>query len=681
MPNRLQYEQSPYLLQHANNPVDWFPWGREAFDKAATENKPLLISIGYAACHWCHVMEHESFEDAAVAAYMNQHFVCIKVDREEHPDVDHLYMDALQAMTNQGGWPLNMFATPDKKPFYGGTYFPPRSVYGRASWLEVLRAIHQLWQEQREDVLLQANQMLQHLQQNSLAGLDAHRDKQVTDEDVVATIANLLATADREDGGFGGAPKFPPTGALQLLMEFSQLYPKHPLAAEALSHALFTLDKMMAGGIYDQVGGGFARYATDKKWFIPHFEKMLYDNALMVSVLSAAFRISRKETYAACIKQTIGFCVREMQLSHGGFYCALDADSEGVEGKYYTWTYEEWQNTAKDFHPAVAGWLGILPEGNWEHTNILSLVFSDGEIAASHNLGLAEWQSMKQQALLALLQQRNKRIRPATDDKILLAWNALMLQALCDAYVAIQEKNYLHIATRLADWLWHNFYSEAEGLLHTYKNGQAQIAAKLDDYAYFIKALWQLFSITGKEEQALRALTLLREADDLFLAEDKTFYYFSSTKQADILVRKIDLYDGATPSANAIMMENLWALGHLFEKPGWPEQAEAMLLSQKKVAMRYPSSFARWAVQQQRYARTLYQLIIAARNAVALCLDWHNGGLYPHVSVFCMDKDQPRVAAMQHKFLEGQTMYYLCREGSCRLPANSAECVKGQLGS
>lgn len=675
MSNRLQFETSPYLLQHANNPVDWYPWSEEAFERAQLENKPVLVSIGYAACHWCHVMEHESFEDKAVADFMNEHFISIKVDREEHPDVDHLYMDALQTMTGSGGWPLNMFVTPDRKPFYGGTYFPPQSRYGRSSWMDLLIALHNAWHEKPEEVQLQSDQMLQHLKQASGVSLVAAHEHFITQEDIHTIAGNLLRNADKESGGFGAAPKFPPTGSLQFLLEYAALHTSSDdaLVLESRAHALFSLDRMMEGGIYDQIGGGFARYTTDKDWMVPHFEKMLYDNALMISVLSNAFRITADSRYRTVIEDTLQFCEREWRSGTcPGFYAALDADSEGVEGKFYTWTWPEWNAVMQDAYPAIAEYYGVTEQGNWEDTNILHVAVSAAEICSGHHLETAAWNSMLEEARRKLFTERTKRIRPSTDDKILLSWNALMNIALVDAAIALDNDRYLDQAITHLQWLLHAFRDEQGGLYHVYKNGEAKIPAKLDDYAYLIKALHHAASARFDPALILEADRLMQYVDQHFLSEDKTFYYFSSDQQTDILVRKVELYDGATPAANVVMTENLWSMGHLMERHAWLEQAESMLSTQKQVALRYPSSFARWTVLLQRYQAGWKQLVICGAEADGILKAWNN--VYrPHILYISTKSPAENIPAISRKYVAGKTWIYLCEQFVCGAPVQTIQ--------
>ena len=424
--NHLINESSIYLLQHAHNPVDWYPWGKEALDKSVKEGKPILLSIGYAACHWCHVMERESFEDEETAKLMNEYFINIKVDREERPDIDHIYMDAVQAMTGSGGWPLNVFLTPDLKPFYGGTYFPPVNAHNRISWKEVLQRIHITYQEKKEEINQQADRLTEHLISSNTFGMDVSKENndEFYSEKTLQTIAdNIINSADNVWGGFGKAPKFPQTFSIQYLL----IHYHYTKDINALNIATLALDKMIYGGIYDQIGGGFSRYSTDTKWQIPHFEKMLYDNALLLSVIAEAYQITGNELYAKTIRQTIAFLKREMLSEEGGFYSALDADSEGIEGKFYTWSKSEIDNILGEDAELFCKYFQVTEEGNWEETNILWCKNGLNEFAVENNLNAELIAVIIEVGINKLLKEREKRIRPHLDDKTLLNWNALMI--------------------------------------------------------------------------------------------------------------------------------------------------------------------------------------------------------------------------------------------------------------
>ncbi len=665
--NRLQFEKSPYLLQHATNPVDWYPWGDAAFEAAKNLNRPLLISIGYAACHWCHVMEQESFENDAVADFMNQHFINVKVDREEHPEVDHFYMDALQAISGQGGWPLNMFATPDKQPFYGGTYFPPKAMYGRISWLELLEAVSKTWQDKNDETFAKAAQLTQHLQNASL--LSTKQEPFLNKDDISLMDENLLKEADTVWGGFGNAPKFPNFMAIQFLMEHAY-FSKNEVAQH---HATLTLDKIIAGGIYDQIGGGISRYATDKKWLVPHFEKMLYDNALFIITLADAYRVTQNINYKKSIEETIAFCNRELRNSDGLFYSALDADSEGVEGLYYTWTWEEWTKALPDAHPAVQDYWGVNQKGNWENTNILYRAVEEQEILKKYNLNQEAWHTILNTHKNTLLEVRNKRVRPLTDDKSILSWNAMMNTALVKAGIALCDESYIQQAIVLAKLMMQQFNAADDTLFRVHKD-KAYIAAKLEDYAYWIAALIALGAASGDEHYFIEAKRLSDILEQDFLEDTNTFYYFTSKAQQDIPVRKIELYDGAMPSANSVMMHSLWILGNLFEETKWLERAKQMMCQINTTMLRYPSSFSYWCVFAQRYCFGMVQLVLAGEDALEQERLWEKN-FRPHVVPFVLKNQATTIPAFINKFQAGSTNYYICSDFSCQAPSNRLEFI------
>jgi len=437
--NRLAKENSPYLLQHAHNPVDWYPWGDEALQRAKAEDKPILVSIGYSSCHWCHVMERESFEDETTAAIMNQHFVNIKIDREERPDLDHVYMDALQAMTGSGGWPLNIFLTPELKPFYGGTYFPPVKVHNRGSWKDVLSGVSTAYNERRSEIEAQANELLAHLENANSFGIEKGLSIDIPVEELFLQkhademFANIMQTADKEWGGFGRAPKFPQTFTIRYLLQYYHFTGNN----EALEQACLSLDKMIEGGIYDHVGGGFARYSTDTEWLAPHFEKMLYDNALIVMALSEAYQLTKKELYKKTIIETLRFVENQMTSAEYGFYSALDADSEGVEGKYYTWTKAEVDEILKQNSYLFCRYYDITDHGNWEEVNIPRTKKAAEVFCAENGLDTVVFYEQMEKCLQQLLFEREKRTRPLLDDKLILSWNALMNSAYSKAFAAL----------------------------------------------------------------------------------------------------------------------------------------------------------------------------------------------------------------------------------------------------
>lgn len=660
MPNRLIDEQSLYLQQHAHNPVDWYAWGDEAFAIAKKERKPVLVSIGYAACHWCHVMERESFENDEVAAYMNEHYVCIKVDREEHPDVDHMYMDAVQAIAGNGGWPLNVFVTPDRMPFYGGTYFPPRAMYGRLSWTEILERIKDIWDNSYDQVEMQTKQMTGYLKQISTTpGKGGEWNAAACKQ----TAANMLSAADKDKGGFGKAPKFPATMSIQFLLEHFYYTGNE----EALEHALFSLDSMISGGIYDQVGGGFSRYSVDDEWLVPHFEKMLYDNALLMSVMSDAYMISGKETYKEVIEQTIAFINRELKSGDGGFYSALDADSEGVEGKFYTWNKEDWDEVTDS--AIAAAYFGVTNEGNWEKTNILHRAKNMSAIAAEKEIDVEQVKREVENVKDELYKVRERRVRPALDDKCLLGWNALMNIALQKAGRALQKEAYIEQAAAHMQWMVATYKKDGRWL-HTSKNGITKIDAKLDDLAYLLQAMLMTDN-QDNEHVYEEAISLTKYVQDEFLHEDKSFFYYTSSSQNDIPVRKVDLYDGALPSGNAVMAYNLVLCGIYTGSSAQIEQAYYMLNNMQQ-AVRYPTSFSMWAVYAQRINAGVQVLVITGKNKEKLyeklCASYH-----PHAHILRAKEEGKSIDIFNNKTSHAGSQVYVCDKESCLPPSGDAD--------
>jgi uncharacterized protein len=587
--NRLVSETSPYLQQHAHNPVDWYPWGDEALQRAVAEDKPILVSIGYAACHWCHVMERESFEDEETAAIMNEHFINIKIDREERPDLDHVYMDAVQAMTGSGGWPLNVFLMPGGKPFYGGTYFPPRMAFYRPGWKETLLGVHQAYKERKHELESQAENLTAHLTNANAFGMTASKDS-FTASDLDLIAENMMKQADTVDGGFGAAPKFPQTFTIQYLLRHYH-YTKNEAA---LKQALLSLDKMIYGGIYDQLGGGFARYSTDAEWLAPHFEKMLYDNALLIIVMSEAYQLTKNELYKETIEHTIQFVRRELMSEEGGFFSALDADSEGVEGKFYTWSKEETDRLLGDEAGIFNEFYDVSAQGNWEHTNILRIKQPLAEFASGRGIDPLLLHQKLGRCRQVLMVERSKRIRPLLDDKILLSWNALMNIALSKAYAATLNEDYLDLAVANMRFLEEKF-RVGSTWHHTWKGGKARVPAFLDDLAYLAWAYIHLQEVTGDSSHLLKAKEIAAGIISDYSDESQVMFYYTPDNQPDIIVRKKEIYDGATPSGNAVMAGVLVYLSKVFDLPEWNERSAAMTTSLRSVITRYPTSFGLWA--------------------------------------------------------------------------------------
>jgi uncharacterized protein len=597
MPNNLINETSPYLLQHAHNPVNWYAWGDEALQLAKTQNKPILISIGYAACHWCHVMEKESFENDAVAKIMNENFINIKVDREERPDIDAIYMDAVQAISGSGGWPLNVFLTPDAKPFYGGTYFPPVNAYNRLSWTEVLFNIKQAWLQRNTEITAQAETLMEHLKKSDFSTtLKTNSDENIYTKENCETICkNILQNADIEWGGFGNAPKFPQTFTIQYLLQYYHFSNDE----NALAQALLSINKMLDGGIYDHLGGGLARYSTDKEWLAPHFEKMLYDNALLLNILADAFAITKDEKYSQAIHHIIQFLQNEMEDEEGGFYAAIDADSEGVEGKFYTWQKQEIEDLLGNDGDLFCEFYDVTDEGNWEHSNILRILKPHKQFAIEKNIEEDTLEKILNECKQKLLQHRNKRIRPITDDKILLSWNAMLVKALCKCGAALQHQPYIDKAVDTFTFLIQKFKhaTNENEFYHTYKNNVAKYPAFLDDYACLIQAAIHLQEVTAKSQYLIQSKNFTQFVIENFFDEASGFFYFTHHTQTDVVLRKKEVYDGATPSSNGIMAQNLFYLSIALNEPLWHSLANKMVNHLSIAIVKYPSSFAIWASQ------------------------------------------------------------------------------------
>ena len=677
--NQLIHESSPYLLQHAHNPVQWYPWGEEALKKAKELDIPILVSIGYAACHWCHVMERESFEDEETARYMNEHFVNIKIDREERPDLDHIYMDAVQAIAGNGGWPLNVFLTTDAKPFYGGTYFPPQKAFNRPSWKDVLTNIKDAWMNRREELIVQADKLVEHI---SLSGSLLGSNNIITTDDTGSlfskeqchTIAeNILKTADTLYGGFGAAPKFPQTFCIQYLLAYGHFF-KHK---RSLEHAEFSLQQMLNGGIYDHLAGGMARYSTDSQWLAPHFEKMLYDNALLVSVLADAYQVTHKKIYEDAIHKTLGFFIREMKHAQGGFFAALDADSEGEEGKFYVWDDKEISHILGADAGLYGKWFGVLENGNWEGKNILNISQTEEIFAAENHISVEVLLTLIRNGNEKLLKERNKRPRPITDDKILLGWNALLLTAFCKAAAALGNEYYKEQAVSLFDFLIKKFSKDGMLGFHTYKNNEAKYPAFLDDYAYMIQSCINLQEITGKQEYLLEAKKITAYVIAHFEKEENGFFYYTHKDQSDIITRKVEFYDGAVPSGNSIMAENLFYLGIIFEEKDWERKAENLTKNILQVAVKYPGSFAIWAGIVLKQTMGINEIVVTGKDPANIQKEIL--GMFIPNKVFQAADKEAAFPLLQHKSYGEKPLIYVCRNYHCLAPLGEVNMLKTVL--
>jgi uncharacterized protein len=672
--NRLMQESSPYLLQHAHNPVNWYPWGDEALQKAKEENKPILISIGYAACHWCHVMERESFEDEAIAELMNEKFISIKIDREERPDLDHIYMDAVQALSGSGGWPLNVFLTPDAKPFYGGTYFPPKPAFNRPSWKEVLLNISASFQDKKNEIEAQAENLLSHLlQSNSFweRGLNKEGyqfENIFSKQNLERIYENIMKTADRECGGFGKAPKFPQTLTIQFLLHY------HYFSKDknALDHACLSLDKMIQGGIYDQIGGGFARYSTDNEWLVPHFEKMLYDNALLIIVLCEAYQITKKGLYKQTVEQTIEFIERELSSPDTGFYSALDADSEGVEGKYYVWSREEVEKVLGADSDLFCSFYDVSEKGNWEGINIFHSSRSIHQYAKENGIDKNEFSHFLEASKSKLLARRSLRIRPSLDNKIILSWNALMNIALSKASAAFGNKRYKDIAVRNMRFILQKFNGDKTRLLfHCYTGKEAKFPAFLDDYAFLIAALIQLQEITSDTSYLFKAKELLEYVIQHFGENESSPFFYTHAEQRDVIMRKREIYDGAIPSGNSIMAFNLLYLSIIFNKPEWKEKAINICFTLNKIIISYPASFSTWATLIQAIAYDIPEVVIMGSGLSEELFRVRKEFLHtfiPYKVYQSATRENIEFPLLIHKHIYDKPQIYLCKNYSCRKP-------------
>ena len=670
--NELIHESSPYLQQHAHNPVQWYPWGEKALQLSKTLDKPILISIGYSACHWCHVMERESFEDKQTAVVMNEFFINIKIDREERPDLDNIYMEAVQILTGSGGWPLNVFLTPDGLPFYGGTYFPPETKYNRPSWKDVLFFINDIWINRRQDVLEQANKLTTQINsvsesfKNKFANSQANLIKSDFSDYFFLQIRNkIMGQADTKFGGFGKAPKFPQSFSIRFLLMYSHFY-KDEIAK---AHALFSLTSLMNGGINDQLAGGFARYSTDDEWLVPHFEKMLYDNALITDALCDAFKITGDEIYKDGIEQTLTFCFEIMQNNGGGYYAALDADSEGVEGKFYVWHQEEIENILQDDAALFCKYYGVEKKGNWEHNNILHIKTPLSKFAIQEGIEIESCKLKLKNAVSQLITVRNERIHPAIDDKIILSWNALLLGALCNASATLQEQMYMDKAIVLYEFIIDNFTEDGTIFYHTYKKGEKKQLAFLDDYAFLINACIALQEITGDEKYIEKAKQLTEYVLENFKSAENVLFYYTEINQKDVIIRKVEIYDSAIPSGNSVMAVNLIYLSRIFEKNEWEELAQSMFLVLKQFTEKYPSTFAIWASIMLKHFRGLKEIVVTGQGLHQLrteILKYYIPDMVFQSSI--VEKKYPLLKSKEYK---NHGLIYVCENFSCAEPIDS----------
>lgn len=674
--NRLAQETSPYLLQHQHNPVDWFPWGEAAFKQARQDDKPVFLSVGYSACHWCHVMAHESFENDETAALLNEHFISIKVDREERPDVDAIYMNAVQAMTGQGGWPMTVVMTADGKPFFGGTYFPPDDRYGRPGFRRILLALLDAWQKRREEILKSAEGLTRHLTQ-----LSSFKSEGDLNEGVLTAAQDMLEQQfDTRHGGFGGAPKFPPHSALKLLLRQNDPNARH--MAER------TLNCLARGGIYDHLGGGFARYSVDDKWLVPHFEKMLYDNAQLVQRYAAAYGLTRDPCYQRVIEETLHWVTREMLDASGGFYSALDADSEGVEGEFYVWDEEEVDKLLGEDARLAKAYFGVSSMGNFEGKNILHLPHEKGAIAERFDLSLEAFEAKLATIKTTLFKEREARTRPGLDDKILTSWNGLMLAAFADAGRILKRQDYLDVAIRNAEFIRNKLYQDGR-LFHSYKNGQAKIAGLLEDYAYYGLGLLSLYRATFDSRWLLLAFNLADVITTHFYDADNSGFFSTADYAEKLIVRPKDFFDAAVPSDNGATAEFLLMLARFSDRRDLEEMAASAIKPMVGALAKQPSGFGTLLCALQGLLEPPQEIAIfgdveeADTQALLAVID-ERPRPYTVVALIENEEDEliQKLPFLQNRGrLDGRATAYVCEAGACRLPVTSPEALREQLAA
>ncbi|HRH41644.1 MAG TPA: thioredoxin domain-containing protein [Pyrinomonadaceae bacterium] len=671
--NRLINETSPYLLQHAHNPVDWYAWGDEAFEKAKEEDKPVLVSIGYSACHWCHVMEHESFEDEETAQIMNENFVNIKVDMEERPDVDKIYMNFVQLTTGSGGWPLNVFLTPEKLPFFGGTYFPPVNRYNMPSFKQILTSLADAWATKREEIEFSAGDILKEIK--SVGVLEASASE-LSLEELDVAFHSFARTFDAKNGGFGGAPKFPPSMSLEFLLRYYQRTGEE----NALEIVKKTCQKMANGGIYDQLGGGFHRYAVDAIWLVPHFEKMLYDNAQLVRIYLHLFQITKDDFYKRIAVETLEYIKREMLHEKGGFYSAQDADSEGVEGKFFVWTPKEVEEHLGEKEAQVFNfYYDISEDGNFEEKNILNVRNSLAETAEVFKISQSELHAILSNGCEKLFSQREKRIKPLRDEKVLTAWNGLMLSAFAEASAILQSEDYLQIAQKNADFILENMQKDGY-LLRSWKDGTAKLNAYLEDYANFADGLIELFQVSGEIKYLQEAKRLAEILINEFWDEENGGFFFTGNNHEELVVRSKDFFDNATPSGNSVAADVLLKLSKLAGEEKYEKFAVAILRLVTSQVKRYPNGFGRVLSTLEFYLNPTKEIVILGDSREMKREIWSNY-LPNKIIVLAENAENAETIPLlaERKLIDGKTTVYVCENFVCQRPVTTIEELKEQL--
>lgn len=672
--NNLISETSPYLLQHAHNPVDWYAWGKEAFDKAKAEDKPVLVSIGYSACHWCHVMEHESFEDEETAAIMNENFVNIKVDMEERPDVDRIYMDFVQMTTGSGGWPLNVFLSPDKLPFFGGTYFPPVNRYNMPSFQRVLTSVADAWATKREDLLHSANEVLGEMRR---VGLAETSGESLSLDQLDTAFQSFVRYFDAANGGFGGGPKFPPAMGLEFLLRYYQRT-KNETALEIVTK---TANKMAHGGIYDQLGGGFHRYTVDAIWLTPHFEKMLYDNAQLARLYLHIFQATKDEFYKRIAVETLEYIKREMTHEKGGFYSAQDADSEGIEGKFFVWTPTEIEEIlGADDAQIFNFYYDVSEEGNFEEKNILNVKNTLAESAEVLKIAPEKLQEVLEKGREKLFAEREKRIKPFRDEKVLTAWNGLMLATFAESAAIFESADYLAIAKKNADFIIENLQKDGY-LLRTWKDGKAKLNAYLEDYANFADGLIELFQVSGEIKYLREAKRLADMLITEFWDEESGGFFFTANNHEELIVRKKDFFDNATPSGNSVAADVLLKLAKLTGEEKYERFAVTVLRLVTPQVRRYPNGFGRVLSTLEFYFNPTKEIVILGDSDELKKEIWRE--FLPNKVVVLAENADANAEIIpllrERSLIDGKPTAFVCENFACQKPVTTAEDLREQL--
>jgi len=664
--NELINETSPYLLQHAHNPVNWFPWNDKTLEQAKNENKLILISIGYAACHWCHVMEYESFEDSVVAQTMNKSFINIKVDREERPDVDQVYMNAVQLMTGSGGWPLNVVALPDGRPVWGGTYFK------KDQWLNALEQLAQLHEKDPEKLLEYANKLEQGIKSMDMVVLN--NEEPVFKTDYIDNVVNEWSKSfDHIKGGPNRAPKFMMPNNYHFLLRDAYQNDDKTLQ----KYVSLTLTKMALGGIYDQLGGGFSRYSVDNKWHVPHFEKMLYDNAQLVSLYSDAYLITKNELYKEVVYETLDFIEKELTSPEGVFYSSLDADSlnknnELEEGAFYVWQKEELKDLLKADYELFSNYYNINNYGYWEHDNyVLIRDQEDEKFIKKNKLTKEKLNSNKIEWKQILIKERQKRSKPRLDDKTLTSWNTLMIKGYADAYRVFQDSSFLKVALKNANFILKKQINSEGALSRNYKGGNSSINAYLIDYATTIDAFISLYQLSSDEKWLISARNLTNYSFDNFYDESSNMFFFTSIKDPKLVTRNIDFRDNVIPSSNSIMAQNLFKLSHYFDNSNYSNTATRMLNNVKPEMSTYGSSFSNWLDLMLNYSNPFFEVAIVGSEAMQITKEL-NEHYIPNILV-ANSSISGELPLIKDRFIEGNTLIYVCVNNSCKLPVRTVD--------